>query len=542
MSKPQKTKSEIYWEKRQTANYLQQEKTMKEYYDTLVKKLESVNRNIEKEINDFYIRYAIANDINSLSIARQLLNKAELGELEDFITAVRQHMGEYDLDVENMSIKARTTRLQALQMRIDALLQEVYSIDFEIAGKEMLKQAYSNSFLQTMYNLELNRGIHQTFSSVNVRDVEQLIDYPFNGANFSSRLWRHKDHLKQQLDDALTEALIQGKNPKVLAKEFANKFGQKEKDAYRLLQTETSYVVEQAAQKAYEEDGVEEYQWLATLDLKTCPLCQPLDGKVYKRIDGKVGANLPPKHPNCRCTTIPYFEDYQGHTRVARTDEKSRSYEVPASMTYEEWKKKYVPESENQKLAMNKDTLIDTKYINSKEYHDKFKKLTDNEAVNETVYKSAKKMLKHRSGTLYEDIYFIDKNTGKVIASSTDMNIESRVGYNKEIKTALKQYDMSQVIAIHNHPGGMPPSAGDFNSALRNGYSKCFTIGHDGSIIEYTKGNKLIDILGYEQRLALERNRNDEYHAQIATLNALSERVGIKYKEVAHGQRKKISS
>lgn len=330
-------------------NYLRQEKSMQEFYDDLVKKLQSTKRSIEKEINDFYVRYAIANDINSLAIAMQKLNKTELGELEEFIAAVRQHMGEYSLDVENMSIKARTTRLQALQMRIDALLQEAYAINFETVGKEILKQIYKDSFYRTMYNLEVNRGIHQAFSSVNIRAVEQLIEYPFNGANFSSRLWRHKDHLKQQLDEALTQALIQGKNPKVLAKEFASKFGQKEKDAYRLIQTEASYITEQAAQKAYGEDGVKEYQWLAALDLRTCPLCRPLDKERFIVGKGIVGKTLPPKHPRCRCTTVPYDPDDidpEFDTRLARFNENEKNIEVPASMSYKEWYDKYVINTE----------------------------------------------------------------------------------------------------------------------------------------------------------------------------------------------------
>ena len=49
-------------------------------------------------------------------------------------------------------------------------------------------------------------------------------------------------------------------------------------------------------------------------------------------------------HPNCRCTTIPYFEKdeidlmFEESTRIAY-DENRNIYEVPSSMTYEEWNK-----------------------------------------------------------------------------------------------------------------------------------------------------------------------------------------------------------
>lgn len=306
------------------------------------------------------------------------------------------------------------------------------------------------------------------------------------------------------------------------------------------------------------------------------PLCLPWQGKVYiddVYSDGKLEDGDYPLlstaikghlyHPNCRHTQSTFFEDisevpeplrsesgeqYEKAQEIANAKRQARKYERLAlgsvntenrnmyAAKEKEWSNR-ANELENQKSTLNTETLIDSKYIHSNEYHEKFNKLTGNEKVDKSIYKCSKKMLKHRSGTLYEDIYFIDKNTGKIIASSTNMNIECAVGYNKKIKKALKNNDMSQVIAIHNHPSGMPPSAGDFNSAFTNGYSKCFTIGHDGSIIEYSKGSRLIDINEYDTLLSIERLDNTEHDAQIKVLNSLKEKYGIDYKEVTHGKK-----
>lgn len=56
--------------------------------------------------------------------------------------------------------------------------------------------------------------------------------------------------------------LIQGHNPQTLAKDFATKLETKGKEAYRLLHTEGSFIMEQASQAAYKEDGVEKYPGL----------------------------------------------------------------------------------------------------------------------------------------------------------------------------------------------------------------------------------------------------------------------------------------
>ena len=60
---------------------------------------------------------------------------------------------------------------------------------------------------------------------------------------------------------------------------------------------------------------------------------------------------------------------------------------------------------ENQRRGRNKNTQIKYSYINSGAYRKKFDLISDNDKLNRVLYKIAKKMLKHRTGTLYEDMY-----------------------------------------------------------------------------------------------------------------------------------------
>lgn len=77
--------------------------------------------------------------------------------------------------------------------------------------------------------------------------------------------------------------------------------------AARLIRTETNYYENQAELDAYKEMGVEEYQFIATIDTKTSEVCQHLDHKVFKIKDAKPGVNMPPMHPNCRSTIAAYL-------------------------------------------------------------------------------------------------------------------------------------------------------------------------------------------------------------------------------------------
>ena len=61
------------------------------------------------------------------------------------------------------------------------------------------------------------------------------------------------------------------------------------------------------------------------------------------------GVNAPPFHPYCRCTTCPYFDDMDGY-RASRDEEGRTVYDIPANMTYSEWKKTFVKDSISDEL------------------------------------------------------------------------------------------------------------------------------------------------------------------------------------------------
>ena len=330
-----------YWEKRQELTYLAGEKKVSAYYRGLQKAFEQAKKEIQSVINEFFMRYAKENKV-TYAEAQKLLSRMELGELQDFIDLVNKSMGKYNLKLNNMSIKARITRYQALEKQIDAILQQLYAIEYEYKGKELLKEVYEDSYYHTWFNIDQYHGFHQEFAQINPRTIDELIRYPFNGADFSSRIWKQKDHMLQVLTEDITTMLVQGRNPQTLARDFARRFNTKEYEAYRLLHTESSFIIEQGTLAAYKEDGVEKYQILATLDHKTSEICREQDGKVYDVDKATVGVNYPPFHPFCRTTTVPYYEDVENEgTRVAR-DEKGRAIKVPASMTYREWQKQFV--------------------------------------------------------------------------------------------------------------------------------------------------------------------------------------------------------
>ena len=334
-----------YWKKRQLETYKAGEMQVNQYYTKLEKAFNQTKRELQKAIGSFYFRYAEENGL-SYAAAQVRLSKEELRELEDFITLAMDNIGKYNQTVNNMSIKARITRYQALEAQIDALLRELYAIDYQTSGEKAMQEVYAESYYRTWYNIDQYKGFHAAFAQINPLDVEELLKYPFNGANFSARIWKQKEYLQTQLMESITTMMVQGKNPQTLASDFAKKMNTKKFDAYRLLHTESSFLINEATHAGYKEDGVEKYQILATLDSKTCDICGDKDGDVYAVDKAVVGENMPPFHCFCRCTDFPYYDgmDTPDMTRAARDPGTGKYVDVPADMTYKEWKTRFIKE------------------------------------------------------------------------------------------------------------------------------------------------------------------------------------------------------
>ncbi len=185
---------------------------------------------------------------------------------------------------------------------------------------------------------------------------------------------------------------------------------------------------------------------------------------------------------------------------------------------------------EFQRYGRNKSTTVDSNYISSGEYRKKFDKITDNTDLSRLLYTKAKEMLLHRSGTLYEDMYWIDSDKIQVIAKETNSFEEEQILYSESINKAIEGKE--NIIAMHTHPCSMPPSIADFNSVEEHGYSLGIVLCHDGKIFCY-QSNENIRKLMYELYVAdYYKQTNDEYEAQLMALKELTEAYDIKFWEV----------
>ena len=187
-------------------------------------------------------------------------------------------------------------------------------------------------------------------------------------------------------------------------------------------------------------------------------------------------------------------------------------------------------EIEEQRYGRNKDTAVNFSYIESGEYRRKFDKIAKEPKLSRLLYQLAKRMLIHRSGTRYEDMYWVDLDTLEVVAEEINMNIEESITYSKKTKNAIRRY--RNLMTIHTHPNSYPPSIADMNSSFYNGYVLGLVVCHDGSIYQYCANEKL-DKSYHDLRVAKHKaNGYNEIEAQRLELEEIRKRFDVKFQEV----------
>nr|DAZ81203.1 MAG TPA: minor capsid protein [Caudoviricetes sp.] len=236
----------------------------------------------------------------------------------------------------------RITRIEELNKDINRRCRELYKTENRHVTSA-LRNVAEDSYYREIFSIQKGTGLGFSFSKFPRQDVDRILRSNWSGGNYSQRIWKDVSGMTARLKSELLVSMLSGRSGEKTARIFQEQFGVNAFCARRIVRTESAYVANAAQAKAYGEAGIERYRFVATLDSRTCECCAALDGKVFDLAKAKPGTNYPPMHPFCRSTTIADFGDdeLKGLERRAR-DKDGNTVKVPAGMTYEQWKEKYV--------------------------------------------------------------------------------------------------------------------------------------------------------------------------------------------------------
>lgn len=348
-----------YWKQRYDQIEQAANNQSAEYLHELEEKYRAAVYEIDKKINAWYQRLAFNNDLVTISDAKKLLNKAELEEfkwnVKQYIKAGRENgiNKKWEKELENASARFHINRLEALKLEIRQQV-ELATGGLVDGVDDLLKRVYTDTFYKSCFEVQKGFGVGFDVSQLDDNLVSRLISKPWSvdGVNFSEKLWKNKALLINNLDQELSRMVLTGASPRKAVKRIKKAMDSSLYAAKRLIYTEQAYFTSVAQKDAYGELDVEEYEFVGTLDNLMCEECAKLDGKHYPIEEMVVGVNAPPMHPFCRCTTCPYFNDeFMIGKRASRDEEGNTVYEVPANMTYQDWKEKFVANSSKNDIV-----------------------------------------------------------------------------------------------------------------------------------------------------------------------------------------------
>ena len=355
-------KNRKYWEQReleQKKHYITEEK---EYQKHLNKIYEDMIDNVQKEIEAFYGKYAKAEGI-TIAEAKKRVSKLDI---EAYERKAKRYVENKDFSKE----ANEEMRLYNATMKINRLEMLKANIGLElISGHEEL-QKYMEGILQGRTEDELKRqaGILGETIKDNAKAAHAIVNASFHNAKYSDRIWMHQDILKAELSKQLQSGLIQGKNPRVLAKNIRQKFDVSKASAETLMRTELARVQTEAQKLSFERNGFEQYTFLALGD--ACGICKELNDKHFYVKDMMPGTNAPPMHPNCRCSTSAYedSEEYEAWLDYLDKGGESVNFRKEFEINYNDDKSqefKPVKLDNNKKIEMNMYTkkIIATKAL-----------------------------------------------------------------------------------------------------------------------------------------------------------------------------------
>ncbi|WP_173005791.1 minor capsid protein [Faecalicatena contorta] len=280
-----------YWRKREEENLKHNIKTEAEYLKTINSYYDYMMDQIQKEINGFYAKYAKKEGI-TLAEAKKRVSEAD-------IKAYERKAAKY-VKEKNFSAEANAEmRLYNATMKINRLEMLKANIGLELVDGFDGLQKYFDKILtkRTLDELERQAGILGKTIHNNAKAAHSIVNASFHNAKFSDRIWMYQDMLKAELSNLLQIGMIQGRNPRVLARHLEKRFGVSKADAERLMRTELARVQTEAQKQSFEWNGFTKYEFIALGS--ACGICREMDGKHFDVEKMMPGTNAPPMHPNC---------------------------------------------------------------------------------------------------------------------------------------------------------------------------------------------------------------------------------------------------
>lgn len=272
----------------------------------------------QKDLFEFYQRYAEDNNMTYQDVVKKLTHE----DLSDYRENAERYRKQAEKDPELLKrineqyVSAKATRLDALHLDL------LFKVGIM---KGIIDKSFEN-YLKSASNYAYKKAVGGRVGTLNTPALNELVNTPFNGYNYSEQLWGNVDNLVRDLKDTLKKGFVRGDNPRSLARDLAKKYDVAKYRAETLLRTDGTMIINNATAKRYIDSGLKYYRDLVRLDGRTTEICRRIARLNERKLlsEMKPGVNAAPYHYNCRTTIIP--DDDELNAEVEAIEDKSSKY------------------------------------------------------------------------------------------------------------------------------------------------------------------------------------------------------------------------
>ena len=298
--------------------------------------------------------------INDDILSRGLKERALLSLYEKKLdTDLTKVMSSHKKRLVNSAIKNGNKSVNALNRALTLETRKTYRKIYRNGISELKALANTSS---KFHNSTLKQSLGKVYRS-KVYTGLKVNDLIINSAGtYSEQIASISLTQQRRIKDVVKKGMIENLAVNKIAKNVGDSIdlpSAQLKTLSRTAITETSSNVSNATYKL-NEDVIDGYQYVATLDSRTSLICGRLDGKVF-RLDDNRGVR-PPQHFNCRSTTVPIVKSYEDLRdtkssriskrrlqRISKSKRASFDGQVPSEINYEKFLSQ---QDDNFKLAV----------------------------------------------------------------------------------------------------------------------------------------------------------------------------------------------
>lgn len=303
--------------------------------DAVLWKLERAYSKAFRQISDR--AKALEDDVNALY--SQFMNSTDMAEKVNLMSLMRSKV--YQKEYQN-----------ALKHQIQSILETMQLEDFQSVD-EYLKTCYEDGFIGTFYDIH-QQGI-PLVTPINQEQMVRAVQLESKiKADLYTSMGEKIPVLKEKIAGAVSRGIATGRNYEATARELAGLTKIGYNNAVRIARTEGHRIQAQAAMDAceYAQDRGADIvkQWDATLDKRTRPSHQMVDGEVRELNEPFSNGLMFPGDPdggpaeviNCRCALLQRARWALDEEELEELKDRAAYYGLDKTQNFEDFKQKYI--------------------------------------------------------------------------------------------------------------------------------------------------------------------------------------------------------